>query len=159
MNLVDNNTQIISFLISLLAGALYCFFYDFFRVWRKLNRTGAIAVFIQDIIYFIIIAITTFILMLAFSKGHIRFYIIFGITGGFTLYNFTVSKTLRGVFEKIFTFLGKIARQILLTFRRIKGLISSKMKKLLYFLQNIYKKSIKLQKNILKRIGKIVYNK
>ncbi len=46
----------------------------------------------QDIIYFIIISFTTFLLLMAFSNGEIRGYVILGIAIGFLICYLTISR-------------------------------------------------------------------
>ena len=82
---IDNNFQLISFLISCGVGVIYCLVYDILRAVRKSTNVTDGMVFLQDIVYFIIISITTFMLLTALSNGEIRSYVIIGLMLGFLL--------------------------------------------------------------------------
>ncbi len=89
---IDNNFQLISFLISCGVGVIYCLVYDILRAVRKSTNVTDGMVFLQDIVYFIIISITTFMLLTALSNGEIRSYVIIGLMLGFLLCFCTFSK-------------------------------------------------------------------
>ncbi len=137
---ISNNTQLYSFLISCLFGIGYCIFYDMFRAIRKVKKHSAVVVFFEDIIYFSIIGIVTFLLQLAFSAGEIRFYLLFGIFLGFLIWNFTVSKFLIRLlvflitsiikaYKTVYIFSNKIFIQITAFFAKIALKIKKTLKK------------------------------
>ena len=106
---IDNSFQLISFLVSCGFGVIYCLLYDLLRAVRKVNEVSDATVFLQDIIYFFVISIATFMLLTALSNGEVRGYIIIGLLLGFLLCFCTFSKInlkiLTLIFEKI-SFLG-----------------------------------------------------
>ena len=137
---INNNTQLYSFFISFLFGIGYCIFYDIFRSLRKIKKHSAVVVFFEDIIYFSIIGIITFLLQLAFSAGEIRLYLLFGIFLGFIVWNFTVSKFLIRLlvflimciikaFKAIYIFSDKIFTQISAFIAKIGSKIKKTLKK------------------------------
>ena len=89
---INNNFQLISFLISCGVGIVYCLIYDVLRAIRKSCAVTDGTVFLQDIVYFVIISITTFMLLTALSNGEIRSYVIIGLLLGFLLCFCTFSK-------------------------------------------------------------------
>lgn len=84
--------QALAFLYSLLLGALLCAIYDVFRMLRISFGGKAIAVFIEDIIFSIVALVLTFVFVIAFNNGELRFFILIGELFGFTAYYFTVGK-------------------------------------------------------------------
>ena len=104
---INSSFQAVSFLYSVLFGVLYCLFYDFFRVLRKLNKSTELSVFFEDLFYFVVIAFVTFLLLMSLSNGEIRGYILFGMAVGFVICYFTISQiheTIRSVASKIAIF-------------------------------------------------------
>ena len=109
---IDNNFQLISFLISCGVGVVYCLIYDILRAIRKSTDVTDGTVFLQDIVYFIIISITTFMLLTALSNGEIRSYVIIGLLLGFLLCFCTFSrinlKILAFLFKNIYFLSNKV---------------------------------------------------
>ena len=89
---IDNFSQAVSFLYSIILGIFFSAFYDIFRSLRLVKTQTSLAVFLQDIIYFLTTAIATFIYLLALTNGEVRAYVLIGILLGFLLFLFTVSK-------------------------------------------------------------------
>ncbi len=148
---IKNNQQIVSFAASCLFGLFYCLFYDVFRSCRRVKRYSTAAVFFQDITFFLIIAVTTFLLLLAFCNGELRGYMFFGILLGGVVCNFTVSRifipALTFILKRFAWLFGKIkwlVRWLLAHFCRIVKRVWQKIEKFL-------KKTGKYLKNILKR--------
>ena len=148
---LSNNTQIISFLVAVLFGALYCVYYDIFRSIRAAGFNKPASVFWQDILFFLHTGVVTFLLMLVFANGEIRFYILFGILIGFLLFNFTLSRFLRRaltfVFKKSVAFLRVLKRMS----KRLSFKISKDTRRVAEFFKKISKKTAKTLKNLLKR--------
>ncbi len=138
---ISNNAQLYSFLMSVIFGMGYCVFYDVFRSIRRVKKHCVTAVFFEDILYFAVIGIVTFLLQLAFSAGEIRLYLLFGILLGFLVWNFTLSR----FFVKISVFLiGRLAVLIKLIYGFLSGILS----KISVFLAKI---ALKLKKTVKKR--------
>ena len=112
---IKNNQQVFSFVISVIFGVGYCLFYDVFRSCRRVFKSNTAAVFFGDIIFFVIIAFVTYLLLLALCSGELRGYMFFGILLGSVVCNFTLSRlTLKlfpfiiGNFLKVFLLLKNI---------------------------------------------------
>lgn len=146
MSPVNSDFQIISIFVSLLFGSGFCLLYDLIRAWRRTKNCGVIAVFVQDIIYFFFIAFITFLLLLAFSKGEIRAYILLGILVGFLLWNFLISRYFCKAVMKLFSFLYKIFA----FFKQLFCKMRVAVEKISGYLQKIYEKRVKVRKNNLK---------
>ena len=148
---IKNNEQIFSFAASCLFGFIYCLLYDIFRSCRRVKKYSTAAVFFQDVFFFCIISVTTFLLLLAFCNGEIRGYIFFGILLGAVICSITVSRIwipiLTFIFKKIIWLFSKLKWlfQVVWTyFYRIGLQVLKNCKK-------IFKKTRKYLKNILKQ--------
>ena len=150
--------QTLSFLLSLLLGVILCLKYDIFRAYRKIKKPTVIGVFIQDVLYFLICAVLTFLLMIITTSGQVRGYIFIGIVIGFAICRISLSVlffkilvVLFGAVAKIF----KVVKQkttvlIKAIFRKIQGIAE----KLLKFFKNV----LFYRKKLLHTNNDIVYN-
>ena len=147
---INNSLQTICFLRALVLGVFLCLLYDFFGSLRKAGISSDFAVFIQDILFFIIASPLIFIFLLATTNGEIRLYIILGIAIGFLIFKMTVSKLLVFLLSKFFKALffvsGFVNRGINGFFVAISKLFKSFFEKTLTF----FKKSLKSFKKGLK---------
>jgi len=108
---IHSTDQAVTFLLSWLLGGLLCAVYDIFRGWRLSFRSGAIAVFFQDIFFGILAAVTTFLFLLARSCGELRLYVLIGEAIGFVLFRMSISVALLAFFRLLFSGLRWIKKQ------------------------------------------------
>ena len=99
---INNSLQTVCFLRALVLGICLCLLYDLFASLRKAGICSNFAVFVQDILFFIIASPLIFIFLLATTNGEIRLYIILGIAIGFLIFKMTVSKLFVFIFSKLF---------------------------------------------------------
>lgn len=140
---IDNSFQLISFAVSFVFGILYCLIYDFLRALRKTLSISDFTIFIQDILYFILISIITFMLLIALSNGEIRGYVIIGLLAGFTLCFLTFSK----INLKILTFIFK---NFLLVSNKIVSLFNLLIDKIIVIFKQTAQKNEKIFDNMKK---------
>ncbi|MBQ9919839.1 MAG: spore cortex biosynthesis protein YabQ [Clostridia bacterium] len=147
---ISNTSQAVSFLYSIILGIIYALFYDFFRAVRIVKHHTAFSVFLQDLFYFFITAIVTFIYLLALTNGEIRAYVLVGILIGFLLFIFTISKyyiiALTFVLKLIFKFINLILKGFYIIIGKLDYLIT-------IFLKN----TLKCFKKGLKRLITLLY--
>ena len=88
--MIQNQTYV--FLWSVVIGAFLALIFDFFRVLRRKGKTKNYIVYIQDIIYWIIV--TVIIIMSAFitNDGELRGYMFIGYILGAIIYIASISK-------------------------------------------------------------------
>ncbi len=127
-------SQTMQFLYACLLGVGFGIFYDVFRILRCAFPTGKVIAFAQDVVYFSVCALATFLFLMNFNDGQIRFYIILGEVIGAALYFCTLSLLIMGVskaiiriFKKVLGFLyritlGPVVRLIRWTFGKIRAL-------------------------------------
>lgn len=80
------------FLYSVMGGILIAFIYDVFRIKRKAIKTSSIVIYLEDFIYWIIVAVVMFALVYYSNEGEIRGYIFIGTVLGVILYALMFSK-------------------------------------------------------------------
>lgn len=100
--------QLQTFLFAILLGFALGFLYDIFNMPCVLFNLKSSVIFFKDCFYFFCLAIITFLFVLAFNYGEIRFFIMFAETLGFIIYKFTLSNLVIRVFKLIFKLLRKI---------------------------------------------------
>lgn len=96
--------QLIIFGSSCVLGIALGFMYDLFRIIRMIINPKNIGIFIQDVIYFILSGIITFLFVLCFNNGESRFYILAGEGIGWIAYHVTLGNYIykaSGKFVKI----------------------------------------------------------
>ena len=69
-------SQMTGFLLAVGMGAALCLVYDLFRIVRIAAPPGRIGAFAQDVLWFAIAAVVTYLLCLARCKGEVRSFII-----------------------------------------------------------------------------------
>ena len=115
--------QVLIFAYSLALGLVLGFSYDIFRVLRIIINSKNIAVFLQDVLYFMVSGILTFLFVLAVNSGEARLYILAGEAVGWILYHVTLG-------EFIYKCSGKMVSwaktKIFCLKEKIKGKISKK---------------------------------
>lgn len=83
--------QISVFLMSCLIGGVLGFIYDIFRISRIAIKTHRIAIFIEDVVFFVIVTIMSFTFIIVENNGEIRGLLIIGEVIGAIIYFYTIS--------------------------------------------------------------------
>ena len=154
--------QMLTFLFSIIIGIVICLWYDFFRIIRLCRRFGQLAIFIQDILFWVVSALLTFFLLMARCDGVPRFYVFFGEAAGFIVCRLTLSRVLMKisgavvkVIKRFLRFLGaKLCHPLRRMLNRWGIKISINMKSLIDKLLN----SVNNVKKGLKHRAAVLYN-
>ena len=145
MYIDSTNIHFKVFLFSLGWGYIIGLIYDLFKVFRTAVLKSKKGIFIQDILFFIITSIITFLFLLSVNGGRFRFYIFVALSSGFTVYFFTFSDLFFGICLRIIEKLKQIFLFISIVFsfpfRKILKLFCKLWK-------NLNKKFIKISKKI-----------
>lgn len=107
------NSQIGIFLIYLIAGVLICLLYDIFRALRKTVKTPDLVTYMEDTIFWILVAIFLIYLIFVLNSGEIRFFMFIAICLGGIVYYFTLSKYFMNISVHILTFVKIIVKKLL----------------------------------------------
>lgn len=131
--------QVISFSYALALGVFLALFYDIFRSIRKGKKCNAVAVFFQDVFFWLVTTFITFLLLIARCNGEIRGYILIGEFIGFLLYHFTLS---RFIFP-VFVFIVVSIRKFYKLYFSVLSLFSDFLLKKIRILPIFVKKTVK----------------
>lgn len=104
--------QIQTFGYSCIFGVILGAMYDVFRIMRLAVNFKEWGIFIQDILYFTISGICTFLFALAYNYGEIRFYIIAGGLIGWIVYYMTIGEIVYRFSDKILNLVRKIIKKV-----------------------------------------------
>ena len=147
---MDNTiiNQAYLFLIFILNGIFIGIMFDIFRILRKSFKTPNFITYVEDVIFWILVATSVLYTLFVFNNGEIRGYIFIGLIIGVILYILIFSKPIVKISVHIITFFKKILYKILkVTLYPIKCII------------NILKKILGLQaKNVSKCLKSIKNN-
>ena len=156
---IDIKDQILTFLYSILLGFILCILYDVFRSLRKALPHGRVAVFFEDILFFSISAVITFLFLLARTGGGLRGYVFVGVLAGFVAFRLTLSRLiyylLSTVFGAVYRFSGFINGKI----ADFIEWFGQKMLLFFMFLAQKIKKGAKTLKKLLKSGMCLLYTK
>ena len=138
---ISNSSQLISLLYSIAFGMIICIFYDVLRATRFVFKFKNTTIFLQDLFFFIFLAISIFSFLLVTTNGQLRGYIIVGVVIGFSVCRLTISIAIVLVLKFFFT-------KILSFFDIIKIVFIKISKKPLIFckkLRFLFKKLLKIE--------------
>ena len=142
---ISNSVQALTFLYSCILGGIFCLLYDFLRALRYVFKFKNIFVLFQDVFYFFVCSVITFIFLLATTNGEIRGFVICGILLGYVIGFLTFSK----MFLKILKF---IILKMYSIFRFLNSIFNKFLNKVNKFLKNMLnscKKGLKKVKGML----------
>jgi len=143
--------QTVGFLWSVAFGALLGLFYDVFRIVRVAVRAPSVVVFFQDVAFWFLAGLCTFIFIFAVNAGELRLFLFLGILAGAVVYYFTLGMLVMAFARAVVSFVKRVLRLIFrvlsFPFRvlcRILGpFIAKNLKKIKKFFIYLFKSSIK----------------
>lgn len=89
---ISVNNQAYIFLCSILAGAIIAFIYDAFRIKRKAVKTVGLLVQLEDILFWVLVAVVMLTTVYYSNEGELRGYIFLGALLGIIFYSLLLSK-------------------------------------------------------------------
>lgn len=154
---ISIGSQAQTFIYALLLGAILCFIYDIIRVTRVLGADSFVAVFIGDVFFWLVSAVTVFIFLIATTNGEIRGYVLWSGAVGFLLYRFTIGRIVFKPIRVLLCFIARVikkasdisARFCLLT----EGCLNRFFIKVIGFLKAVFR----AVKKVLKNVHSLVY--
>lgn len=116
--------QVYVFFWSILIGAFLTLIFDFFRLMRRHKNTRDLIVYIQDIFFWLIVAVVIIISAFLTNSGELRGYMFIGYALGSMFYLLLFSKLiiniLGGIFDKFDLIINKSINFIKSKFLKIK---------------------------------------
>lgn len=131
--------QTTSFLYAMALGAVLSLVYDIFRIIRVAFGGKKTAVFVEDLLFSLVALVLTFVFVIAFNNGELRFFVLIGELFGFVVCHYTVGRVIlsfsraiingvKWVLKLIFTPILKLFKKTLLKIREIKKKLSKSRK-------------------------------
>ena len=118
------NTVFIFFLTGICIGLLF----DFFRIQRKVLKTCDFITYIQDILFWIVSGLIIIFVIMKYTNGEIRIYMVLGIILGILIYFLIISKYIMKIFVCILSFLLNIIGKLLFPIKKIYKIIKKRWK-------------------------------
>lgn len=112
---VNISSQAYIFFYSVIGGVLIAFIYDLFRVKRRTIKTSGAVIYIEDFIYWILVAIVFFSVVYYSNEGEPRGFIFVGAGIGVVLYILLFSRFV----VKTCLLLIKVVRKVFISLWRI----------------------------------------
>ena len=100
--------QLYEFFIAAVVGVALGVVYDVFKVLRLVGLNFKIAVFFEDIIFFLIATITMFSYYMQITGGKFRIISLISASLGFIVYSMTVEKIVFFIIKKIYAIISGI---------------------------------------------------
>ncbi len=154
MGEIDLEYQALTFLLSCLLGVVFCMIYDFIRVFHNHSPKNGFLIFAVDVLYFIVLAVITYLFLLLRCLGNIRIFVFIGEAIGFMVFRKYLSNYLLKFAELILKIINKIYIAIKIPLCSIFGLFYKLFGKILKIIKNI----AKWIKKHLKPICEVLYN-
>ena len=79
---------------SFLLGVFITFFYDLFRVFRRVVRHGIFWISLEDLVFWVMASVGIFYLLYYENNGAFRWFAVFGAGAGMVLYKKTLQASL-----------------------------------------------------------------
>lgn len=159
---LTNGSQLYHLFLSCGLGFLLGLYYDVFRVFRLVMRSGARTIFFQDLFFFSSSAVATFLFALTVTGGQLRFYLFLGSLIGFAAYYFTIGRVVvrfaGGVAACVIRFWKWFWSTLFIPFRLLGRFVSIPIRALAAFLQKISGKITSFLKKALKHTVSLLYN-
>lgn len=116
-------------LYSLVMGIAVTFSYDIIRIFRRVVKHGSILVAVEDLIFWMLAAVSVFYMMHRESNGQLRWFAILGAMAGMLLYKQLLSSLLVNLVSRAINQLKKILCRFFRIFLRPAAFAAGKCKK------------------------------
>jgi len=107
---ISVSQQAAVFLLAVAFGFVLGALYDIFRIIRIAVKCGTVSVFLQDLLFFTICALLTFLYIFYTNSGDVRFFIILGEFFGAILYICSVGALVMRISAKIVEVIKRIVK-------------------------------------------------
>lgn len=104
--------QVYVFFWSIVVGAILALIFDFFRISRRKGNTKNWIVYVQDVIYWFLVAIVIIASAFVTNDGELRGYMFIGYAIGAIFYLILFSKIFLKTISKILDFVEEIMNKI-----------------------------------------------
>ncbi|WP_425447826.1 spore cortex biosynthesis protein YabQ [Dethiothermospora halolimnae] len=127
-------SQAYIFFSTVYGGVIIGFIYDIYRIFRYFLKPKKVATFLEDLIFWIIVAIIALSILVFSNYGELRGYEFIGFISGAILYQKLLSKPIITFIVNILRFIWKglkvIMSIVLFPFKALKNILYNPYKKL-----------------------------
>lgn len=120
--------QVFVFFWSIVIGAILALIFDFFRISRRKGNTKNWVVYVEDVFYWIIVAIMIIASAFITNDGELRGYMFIGYGIGAIFYLILFSKMLIKIISGILDFIENIVKKLVECMVKIKDKFNFKKK-------------------------------
>lgn len=154
---IELKLQIYIFIKSIGVGFSIGILYNLFMCLRTVFFKNRFVIIVEDILFFVIACLITFLFILDANFGAGRFYIFAGELIGFVLYYIFPAQLFNLIFTKIFEKSIGIIKRFFFFIGRPFFILSAKINKFIGK-QKSKKKSVKIFRKLLHKNKKVLYN-
>ncbi len=140
---INSTAQLFNTLAALCFGIIVSLAYDIIRALRKAYNYSALSVFLQDVGFSFLVAISVFTFLLSTTNGELRGYVIMALSGGFIISRLTISVLWYKALRFTFTRFNKMTMHISKLFYRFFDILERKGQKILEKILKWLKKLLK----------------
>lgn len=127
-------TQLSTFGVSLIFGVILGLIFSLFRIFDNVLAPTTKRLFLEDVFYFFIIGVLSFIFILVINKGNFRIFIVIGESSGFFIWHFTLGHLLVKFSNKFLFAIKERLEKVKIKVLQPVNFLSLKVKKRLYAL-------------------------
>ncbi len=120
--------QVFVFFWSIVIGAILALIFDFFRISRRKGNTKNWVVYVEDVFYWIIVAVMIIASAFITNDGELRGYMFIGYGIGAIFYLILFSKMLIKIISGILDFIENIVKRLVECMMKIKDKFNFKKK-------------------------------
>ena len=124
------------FQICVFYGFIFTFYYDVFRIIRRLIIHRDFIVALEDVVYGIFIGIRIFLLNYENNNGVVRIFMFLGLIIGSIIYHKIFSTTLVSVFSGVIAYFVDKIRKMLIIFQKFPKNVNKNWKRSIKFRKN-----------------------
>lgn len=150
--------QTLTFLLSLLGGAVLCLLYDLFRIFRLSRSTSRVGLFVEDVLYFVLCGFLTFCFFIVRCSGEIRGYVLLGELLGFVVCRCTLSALLLCAAKYVYRFIRRLFALLARPLRALARFLRKKTGPMMGCLGKLPNFALQTVKKLLKAPRSLVYN-
>ncbi len=158
MSQVNIADQAVSFLLAVALGASAGLLYCFFCALRISGRNKTYQVFVQDVLFWLLLTVATFCFLLLRCRGEVRGFVYAGMLAGFLLFRLSLFSFCKKAMLAVLKFVDFICRPIRGFFARSLALAAMLGVKILEIGKKCCKKFAKKPKKGLKAEQEVLYN-
>ncbi len=159
MNEISPVYDLATIAFALVMGMLLCVLYEIFKAVRLSFPIGSVAIFVLDILFWVISAVVTFCLLLVRCRGYVRWFVLASETVGFVIWRILLGermlKVAVAILKAIKSVISFVSKRIIMP---ITARISTILRKVLGSLLSIMGKCAINLKKVLQQRCKLLYN-